>query len=153
MTNRVVLVGRLTKDPVRGKGDTPVVRFTLAVSRNFKNAQGEVETDFIPVTVWRKQAENAEKYLTKGSLVSVDGRIQTGSYEKDKQRVYTTEINAENVQYLDTKNSKANQDGEESSSPSQSTQQNSNPTTDQKVDQDPFDGTNKIEVSDDDLPF
>lgn len=104
MLNKVVLIGRLTKDvelrqTVNG---ISVARFTLAVNRNFKNQKGENEADFIPVTVWRGQAENCAKYLSKGKLVAVAGRIQTGSYEaKDGTRRYTTEIVADEVQFLE----------------------------------------------------
>jgi len=85
MLNRVILIGRLTKDPdIRNlPNGTPVANFTLAVDRPFKNQQGEKETDFIPIVVWRKQAENCAKYLTKGSQVAIDGRIQVRSWEKD----------------------------------------------------------------------
>ncbi|HEI7579625.1 single-stranded DNA-binding protein [Staphylococcus aureus] len=107
MLNRVVLVGRLTKDPELRS--TPngvnVGTFTLAVNRTFTNAQGEREADFINVVVFKKQAENVEKYLSKGSLAGVDGRLQTRNYEnKDGQRVYVTEVVADSVQFLEPKN-------------------------------------------------
>ena len=95
MINRVVLVGRLTKDPDLRytPSGAAVARFTLAVNRTFSNAQGEREADFINCTVWRKQAENTANFLKKGSLAGVEGRIQTGSYEgQDGKRVYTTEV-------------------------------------------------------------
>lgn len=107
MLNRTVLVGRLTKDPELRS--TPngvnVGTFTLAVNRTFTNAQGEREADFINVVVFKKQAENVEKYLSKGSLAGVDGRLQTRNYEnKDGQRVYVTEVVADSVQFLEPKN-------------------------------------------------
>ena len=103
MLNRVVLIGRLTKDPDLRytTSGVPVTRFTLAVNRNFTNSQGEREADFIPITVWRTQAENCAKYLAKGRLVAVSGRIQTGSYDKDRQRHYTTEVVADEVRFLE----------------------------------------------------
>ena len=103
--NKVFLIGRLTRDPeLRYTGNnTPVASFSLAVNRNFTNQQGEREADFFNITVWRKQAENVKKYCTKGSLVAVEGRIQTGSYEKDGQRVYTTDVVADSVQFLESK--------------------------------------------------
>jgi len=103
MLNRVVLIGRLTKDPDLRytTSGVPVTRFTLAVNRNFTNSQGEREADFIPITVWRGQAENCAKYLAKGRLVAVSGRIQTGSYDKDGQRHYTTEVVADEVRFLE----------------------------------------------------
>src|SRR5699024_1669475 len=105
MINRTVLVGRLTKDPELKytQSGVAVARFTLAVNRNFKNAQGQQEADFIPIQVWRKQAENVSNFLNKGSLVGVEGRIQTGSYEKDGQRVFTTDVVADSVQFLESK--------------------------------------------------
>lgn len=106
MINRVVLTGRLTKDPELKYTITgvAVTRFTLAVNRAFQNAAGENEADFISCVAWRKQAENAANYLKKGSLVGIDGRIQTGSFEgQDGKRVYTTEVVADSVQFLEPK--------------------------------------------------
>lgn len=84
MINRVVLVGRLTKDPeLRYTANgVAVTSFTLAVNRPFSNQQGEREADFINIVVWRKQAENVANFLNKGSLAGVDGRIQTRNYRK-----------------------------------------------------------------------
>ena len=103
--NRVELIGRLTRDPeLRYTGSNiATTRFTLAVNRPFQSQNGEQGTDFINIDVWRKQAENVKKYCTKGSLVAVEGRIQTGSYEKDGQRVYTTDVVADSVQFLESK--------------------------------------------------
>ena len=103
--NKVCLIGRLTAKPElrttsNGLSNT---RFTLAVNRNFSNAQGEREADFITIVAWRKQAENICQYLDKGSLASVEGRIQTGSYEKEGQKVYTTEVVADQVNFLESK--------------------------------------------------
>ncbi|MDN8729350.1 single-stranded DNA-binding protein, partial [Staphylococcus aureus] len=107
MLNRVVLVGRLTKDPELRS--TPngvnVGTFTLAVNRTFTNAQGEREADFINVVVFKKQAENVKNYLSKGSLAGVDGRLQTRSYDnKEGRRVFVTEVVADSVQFLEPKN-------------------------------------------------
>jgi len=101
--NKVVLIGRLTKDPELRytQSGIAVVRFTLAVQRNFKNQAGEYEADFIPIQVWRSTAENCAKYLAKGRLVAVVGRIQTGHYDKDGQRVYTTDVVADEVRFLE----------------------------------------------------
>jgi single-strand DNA-binding protein len=99
MMNRVVLVGRLTKDPdlKYTPNGVPVATFTLAVNRPFKT-NGEQEADFINCTVWRKPAENAANFLKKGSLAGVDGRIQTRNYEgQDGERIYVTEVQAESV--------------------------------------------------------
>lgn len=110
MINRVVLVGRLTKDPELKYTQTgiAVCRFTLAVNQPFKSEGGEKKTDFIQCVAWRKQAENVANYLKKGSLAGVDGRIQTGSFEgQDGKRVYTTEVVADSTQFLEPKNSNA----------------------------------------------
>ena len=104
MLNKVVLIGRLTKDPELRYTPTgvPVTTFFLAVQRNYTNSQGEREADFIPITVWRGAAESCAKYLAKGRLVAVAGRIQTGSYETpDGQRRYTTEVVADEVRFLE----------------------------------------------------
>jgi len=104
--NKVCLIGRLTAKPELRytNSNIPYTRFSLAVNRTFSNAQGQRETDFINIVVWRKQAENVCNYLDKGSLVSVEGRIQTGSYDdKDGNKRYTTDVAADNVQFLETK--------------------------------------------------
>lgn len=106
MINRVVLVGRLTKDPELEYTPSGVAKatFTLAVNRTFSNQQGEREADFIRCTVWRKQAENSANFLKKGHLAGVEGRIQTGNYEgQDGKRVYTTDVIADSVQFLEPK--------------------------------------------------
>ena len=104
MLNKVVLIGRLIKDPDLRytTSGVPVTRFTLAVNRNYKNQAGEYDTDFIPITVWRTQAENCAKYLAKGRLVAVSGRIQTRSYDgEDGKRRYTWEVVADEVTFLE----------------------------------------------------
>ena len=106
MINRVVLVGRLTKDPEyrTTPSGVSVATFTLAVNRTFTNAQGEREADFINVVVFRRQAENVNNYLFKGSLAGVDGRIQSRSYENQEgRRIFVTEVVADSVQFLEPK--------------------------------------------------
>lgn len=108
MLNRVVLIGRLTRDPELRYTQTgvAVTSFTLAVDRNYKNAKGERETDFIPCVVYRQLAELCANYLAKGKLAAVDGRIQVRSYEgQDGQRRYVTEVIGENVRFLSPKDS------------------------------------------------
>ena len=106
MINRVVLVGRLTKDPNFMENQVAVANFTVAVNRTFKNKNGEQEADFINVVTFRKQAENVNNYLSKGSLVGIDGRVQTRNYEnKEGQRIFVTEVVADSVQFLEPKNS------------------------------------------------
>ncbi|RTR32956.1 single-stranded DNA-binding protein [Robertmurraya yapensis] len=106
MINQVTLVGRLTKDPelkVTTEGNS-VVNVTLAVNRNFKNQKGEIEADFVQLTVWRKNAENLSLYCKKGALIGVTGRIQTRTYDdQDGKRKYVTEVIAESVRFLDTR--------------------------------------------------
>lgn len=104
--NNVTLVGRLTANPkktVTQSGAT-IVRFNLAVNRQFKNDQGEYETDFINCIVFGKTAETTNEYCKKGDLVAVKGRIQTGSYTaQDGSKRYTTEVVAERLSFLQTK--------------------------------------------------
>ena len=104
--NRVMLIGRLTAKPeLRYTGsNVPYARFSLAVNRTFNNQNGERETDFINIIIWRKQAENVCNFLDKGSLVSVEGRIQTGSFnDKDGNKRYSFDVVADNVQFLESK--------------------------------------------------
>ncbi len=104
--NRVSLVGRLTANPELRytSGQQPYTRFTIAIDRTYKNVQGEKETDFIGIIAWRKQAENICNYLDKGSLVSVGGRIQTGTYtDKEGNKKYSFDVVADNVQFLETR--------------------------------------------------
>ncbi|WP_445506812.1 single-stranded DNA-binding protein [Niallia sp. 03190] len=144
MMNRTILVGRLTADPQLRytPSGVAVATFTLAVNRNFSNQQGEREADFINCVVWRKPAENVSNFLKKGSLAGVDGRIQTRNYEgQDGKRVYVTEVLAESVQFLETRNQTNNQ----------LNQQNNNQSNRQF--EDPFAPGNQIDIRDDDLPF
>ena len=104
--NKVFLIGRLTRDPeLRYTGNnTAVASFSIAVNRNFTNQSGEREADFINIVVWRKQAENVKNYLTQGSQVAIDGRIQTRSYDdQDGKKRYVTEVIADNVEFLGSK--------------------------------------------------
>lgn len=147
MINRTVLVGRLTNDPelkYTGNG-VAVATFTVAVNRQFTNSQGEREADFIRCQMWRKAAENFCNFTRKGSLVGIDGRIQTRSYENQQgTRVYVTEVVAENFSLLESKNSNQNngqnyqnqQNGQSSPSSNPNDQFNSMP-----------------DIKDDDLPF
>lgn len=184
MINRVVLVGRLTKDPELRYTPNGIAstRFTIAVNRTFSNQQGEREADFISCVAWRKQAENLANFMRKGSLIGVEGRIQTGSFEgQDGKRVYTTDIVADSVQFLEPRNNngapQSNGQPQINNQPSYGgqPQQQSGGTSGQgayggntyqqnqppmnhanytRVDEDPFaNSKGPIEVSDDDLPF
>ena len=108
MTNRVVLIGRLTKDPdlKYSESNLPVLRFTIAVNRIFTDQNGQKQADFINCVAFRKQAENMALFLGCGSQIAVEGRIQTRNYQgKDGNTVYVTEVVAESVQFLESKNS------------------------------------------------
>ena len=113
MANIVVLTGRLVADAeLRAVGTTTVARFTLAVDKNLSKEkrqememQGKPTADFINCQAWGKMAESLVKYSGKGLRVLINGRIQTGSYEKDGQRIYTTDVTANNIEYIDWKNS------------------------------------------------
>lgn len=104
--NRVFLIGRLTAKPELRytPSNIATTRFSVAVNRTFSNAQGERETDFINVVVWRKQAENVCNYLNKGSQVAIEGRLQTNNYtDKDGIKRYSMDVVADNVQFLESK--------------------------------------------------
>ncbi|WP_338471007.1 single-stranded DNA-binding protein [Niallia sp. XMNu-256] len=106
MMNQVILVGRLTKVPelrITQEG-TSVTSVTVAVNRQFRNQQGEINADFVQCTLWKKIAENTAQYCRKGSLVGITGRIQTRNYEnKEGKRVYVTEVVAETIKFLDSR--------------------------------------------------
>ena len=146
MINNVTLAGRLTKD-VELKytpANQAVAQFVLAVNRTFKNANGERETDFINVVIWRRSAENFTKLAKKGALIGITGRIQTRNYENQQgQRVYITEVIAENFQMLESRNQ---QQGQQQAQPQQATQQ-------QAKQPDPFAGGAPTSLDDDSLPF
>lgn len=151
MINNVVLVGRLTKDPdLRYTANgTGVATFTLAVNRNFTNQDGNREADFINCVIWRKSAETLANYAHKGTLLGVTGRIQTRSYENQQgQRIYVTEVVAENFQLLESKGTNQQHKNNESnnSNGSQAANRNNNQSDD------PFSGSS-IDINNDDLPF
>jgi single-strand DNA-binding protein len=138
MINNVVLVGRIVREPELRytPQNTAVATFTLAVNRRFKNAQGEREADFINCVIWRQSAENLANWAKKGALIGVTGSIQVRNYEnKEGQRVYVTEVLADNFQMLES-NSNKTEKGK----------------TKSQQDKAPFAGS-PMEVSDDDLPF
>ena len=198
MINRVVLVGRLTRDiELRyTNSGAAVASFTVAVNRQFTNAQGEREADFINCVIWRKSAENFANFTHKGSLVGIDGRIQTRSYENQQgQRVYVTEVVVENFYLLEPKNASHQRDNgagnggqyaggqnnnnqgyqnnnynqgpampnsapaasNQSMDPAATGTNNSNDNTgntkSQPDTQDPFADGERLDISDDDLPF
>lgn len=136
MINNVVLVGRLTKDPelkVTGS-NIHFVNFTIAVNRAFADQDGERQADFINCIVWRKQAENLARYMRQGSLIGIEGRIQTRSYETEQGMRYITEVVCNSIQFLENKSNN------DSSNVSNNTQEE-------------FYETSKKLVTEDDLPF
>ena len=151
MINQVVLVGRVVKelDLKYTQSGKAVARFNLAVNRDFKDANGDSQADFPSCQVWGKTAEVMADNLRKGSLIDVTGRIQTGSYEKDGQRIYTTDVVVEKFHFLEAKNDNANR----------SSGQSNNRAKQQGFDEFnqsayPFSSTGEsIDIGDDDLAF
>lgn len=156
MINNVVVVGRLTRavDLRYTSSGTAYASFTLATDRDFKNQNGEKETDFINCVMWRKPAENLANYTKKGSLIGIEGRIQTRNYENEQgQRVYVTEVLAERFHFLESSKT-ANNDvlsNEGTNALAFNKNQNSSGNF---ANSDPFtSGGDVFNVNDDDLPF
>ena len=143
--NTVTLVGRIVKEldlkyTSTGKA---VARFTLAVNRDFKDANGDTKADFPSCQVWGKTAEVMADNLRKGSLIDVTGRVETGSYEKNGQKIYTTDIVVEKFHFLDSKKDSTN-NGQTNQSNYRNNRQSS----------DPFSSHGEsIQIDDDSLPF
>lgn len=170
MINNVVLAGRLTKDPELRytPNGVAVANFTIACNRPFSNDQGNREADFINCVVWRRPAENLANYMKKGSLVGVVGRLQTRHYDDQQtgKRVFVTEVVADSVQFLEPggnnqgqqqnnqPNRQNNQGGYQGNNQGNNYQgQQNNQNWNQNNHQDPFSGSEPIDISDDDLPF
>ena len=168
--NKVFLIGRLARDPeLRYTGNnTPVASFTVAVNRPFTNQAGEREADFINVVVWRRQAESIKNYLSQGSQVAIEGRIQVRSYDdQNGQKRYVTEVIADNVEFIGTRrdntsssnntNQHMNQDNNQAMNVSPTPYDfNNEPSSNQGTDisDNPYaDFGSSIEISDDELPF
>ncbi|MBC8080454.1 MAG: single-stranded DNA-binding protein [Gorillibacterium sp.] len=158
MLNRVILIGRLTRDPELRytPAGVAVTQFTLAVDRQ----QKEKEADFIPVVTWRQLAETCANYLRKGRLAAVEGRIQIRNYDNNEGRkVYVTEVIADNVRFLESSGSSSREGGSPGGSSSHdempvNRQQQSASGSIKRDHQDPFaDDGKPIDISDDDLPF
>ena len=151
--NKVFLVGRLTRDPELrySSSNLATMRCAIAVDRQFVREGEERGADFINIVAFGNRAETMSKYLTKGSQIAVDGRIQTGSYDgQDGKKVYTTDVVVENFQFLD---SKGNRNVSSSDSEPTNNDFSDNVETDENG-SDPFaDFGAKIEVSDSELPF
>ena len=167
MINNTVLTGRLVQDPelkYTGSG-VAVISFRLAVNRNFTNANGEREADFINCQAWRGTAEAIANNLNKGSLIGVEGRIQTRNYQdNDNKTVYITEVVVDTVTFLESRAESQNNNNQQNSVPNnqynqkmgQTTQNQTqnNQFTGQGLDSDPFESSDKVtDISDSDLPF
>lgn len=151
--NRVDLVGRLVRDPELRytTSGMAVCQITVAINRTFTNQTGEREADFINVVVWDKQAENVNKYVTKGRLVSVEGRLQTRNYDdRDGKKVYVTEVVASRVGFLESKKDETNNlNSLESTIPSGSVKAEEIDAI--PMENDPF--ANEVTFNENDLPF
>lgn len=147
--NKVILIGRLTRDPEMRttSSGTNVTSFSLAVSRNFTDQNGERGTDFFNCVVWRKQAENVAKYCQKGSQVAVEGRLQNRSYDaQDGTKRYVTEVICENVSFLGSRS--------DNNSEGSSNFNSSNDVITNDIEEDPFkDFGEEVTLNDNDLPF
>lgn len=151
MMNSVCLVGRMTRDAeLKYTGSNiAVASFSLAVNRNFKDANGEREADFINCVIWRQSAENLANWAKKGALIGITGRIQTRSYENQQgQRVYVTEVVAENFQMLESR--AAREGGNANGGYNQQPQQQA---PNFARDSSPYGNANPMDISSDDLPF
>ena len=146
MINRVVLVGRLTRDPeLRKANDKSVASFTLAVDNRGKTEDGKKTASFIPVTIWNEQADNLCKYTRKGSLVGVDGRLNQRSYQKKdgSGKTYVIEVIADSVQFLEPK-------GSNNTDEPNANEVTSQPSEEASKQEDKF---NDVAPAEDDLPF
>ncbi|NEW07287.1 single-stranded DNA-binding protein [Paenibacillus sp. SYP-B3998] len=161
MLNRVILIGRLTRDPELRytPAGVAVTQFTLAVDRPFTNSQSrEREADFINIVTWRQLAETCANYLRKGRLTAVEGRIQVRNYDNNEgKKVYVTEIVADNVRFLESSNSAGNREegaGSSNANASYGGAGGGNRNGGSREQKDPFiDDGKPIDISDDDLPF
>lgn len=148
MINKAILVGRITKDPElkMTQSNIPFVNFTVAIDRTFTDQSGERQTDFIQCVVWRRQAENVSKYVSKGSLLGIEGRIQTRQYEVDGQTRWATEIVCDSVQFLESK-------AESEARRNNQREDYNSVTPSSTADDDAFYETSKELAAEEDLPF
>ena len=159
--NHVTLVGRLTRDVELRKtnSNTSVCSFTVACDRRFQSQQAGAQTaDFISCIAWRQSAEFLANYASKGSIVSVEGRIQTRSYDGQNGKVYVTEVVADNVQLISNRNGNGTQPSYNSSyaQPSVNSKETFTPSADSGYQgdmDDDFSNTPSLDISSDDLPF
>jgi single-strand DNA-binding protein len=149
MMNRVVLVGRLVRDPNelrRSANNNAVISFTLAVDNRFTK-QEDRKADYVPCVAWSKTAEIVSQYARKGALVGVEGRLQSRNYEKEGQKIFVLELLVDNIQFLETKAVAEQRRAAEASSPAP----RSSPTKQAMPEVE--DDSSQINLNDDDLPF
>lgn len=151
--NKVVLIGRLSRDPElrHTSNNTPVCQINMAISRPVSQGK-DSETDFINVTVWNKQAENLVKYVKKGNQIAIEGRIQTRSYDNEEgKKVYVTEVLANHVEFIGSNSNKTNDNQTQ-------VQDNKTSYTVEEIDNIPIDDPfsnfgQRVEIDDSQLPF
>ena len=146
MINKVILVGRITRDPEvkMVNSETAVCNFSLACNRPYTRENGEREADFINCVAWRKQAENMGRFVKKGQLLGIEGRIQVRTYEQDGQKRYQTEVYCDQVTFLESSNREENTNVRE----------NVSFNNDRIIEEDDFfTSSKKLNISEDDLPF
>lgn len=151
--NKVVLIGRLSRDPElrHTSNNTPVCQINMAISRPVSQGK-DPETDFINVTVWNKQAENLVKYVKKGNQIAIEGRIQTRSYDNEEgKKVYVTEVLANHIEFIGSNSNKTNDNQTQ-------VQDNKTSYTVEEIDNIPIDDPfsnfgQRVEIDDSQLPF
>ena len=139
--NKVVLVGRLTAKPELRytPQNTAYTRFSIAVNRNFTNADGKRDADFINVVAWRKQAETISKFFDKGNLIALEGRLQTGSYDdKDGNKRYTVDVALENFEFVESKSAREQSISSNNYEPTPYDYQDNRSQNEVNVENDPF---------------
>lgn len=156
--NKVILMGRLTRDPEirysQSDASMAVARFSLAVDRRGRKEGGQQTADFINCVAFRQQAEFAERYLTKGIKIVLSGRIQTGSYtNQEGQRIYTTDVVAEEIEFAESKNASANQQGQSTNGASMGNNGQNRQSRSQSMNQTPEGFMNIPQGISEELPF
>jgi len=157
LLNRIVLIGRLTRDPELRytSNGTPVCNFTLAVERNYTNRNGDRDVDFINIVTWRGLAENCARHLGKGRLVGVDGSLQIRKSENNNRTYINPEVNADNVRFLDFANSNSRSNNQDQNKNDNQQKNNKSAQQNKKQEQDDFDAQfdDNFDADDFDVPF
>ncbi|OEG62468.1 single-stranded DNA-binding protein [Halanaerobium congolense] len=157
MLNRIVLIGRLTRDPELRytSNGTPVCNFTLAVERNYTNRNGDRDVDFINIVTWRGLAENCARHLGKGRLVGVDGSLQIRKSENNNRTYINPEVNADNVRFLDFGNNSSRSNNQDQNKNDNQQKNNKSAQQNKKQEQDDFDAQfdDNFDADDFDVPF